>query len=74
MNVIRSREKKGVYHVYWKATPSDDSRERFRLLIGYLKAEQIAMLVGGTATDPKRLLTVGPLTEAQDLRFHSFFG
>jgi hypothetical protein len=74
MNVIRSSERTGVYHVYWKATPSDESRDRFKRLIGFLKAEQVAILVGGTATDPKRLLTVGPLTEAQDRKFHAFFG
>lgn len=55
-----------TYRIY---RSDDDFISQVRRLVPYLQVDRYDVLVGGTASEPNVVLTIGPLDEASDAEF-----
>jgi hypothetical protein len=60
-----------TYRIY---RSGDDFIPQIRRLVPFLQADRYDVLIGGTATEPNVVLTIGPLDEATDAEFRQRVG
>ena len=60
-----------TYRIY---RSDDDFIPQIRRLVPFLQVDRYDVLIGGTASEPNVVLTIGPLDEATDAEFRQRVG